>query len=180
MSVKNDLTFSYVKECLFYNPDTGVLTWNHRPREHFKTDALYKIFISKCAGKVAGWVTSFGYINIRINGRAYKAHRLAWLLSNGKWPDNFIDHINGDRADNRLCNLRDVDKFQNAQNIARPSNNTLGFIGVAKVSKGVGYRAQIFFRGESIHLDRFLTIEEAVEAREKAQIELGFHENHGR
>ena len=60
MGMKNDLTFSYVNECLSYNPETGDLTWKHRPKEHFKTDALCKIFISKCAGKVAGWVTCYG------------------------------------------------------------------------------------------------------------------------
>lgn len=180
MYIRDDLTCLYVKECLSFNPETGILTWLHRPREHFKSDKTYKTFISKCAGKVAGWVESYGYINIRINGKAYKAHRLAWLIYHGKWPDDFIDHINGNKSDNRMCNLRDVDKFQNAQNIAKPSSNTLGFIGVAKASKGTGYRAQIFCRGKNIHLGRFPTIEEAVEAREKAQRELGFHENHGR
>lgn len=180
MHIKKDLTCLYARECLSFNPDTGMLTWLHRPREHFKSDKAYKTFISKCVGKIAGWVASDGYINVRINGQAYRAHRLAWLVYHGKWPDNFIDHINGDISDNRICNLRDVDKFKNAQNMGRPSNNTSGFIGVGRASKGDGYRAQIFCRGERIHLGRFRTIEEAIEARKKAQNELGFHDNHGR
>ncbi len=179
MRTNNDLTSDYVRECFSYNEEAGKLSWLHRPRHHFNSDATYKIFISKCADKIAGWVASDGYSNVRINGKAYRSHRIIWLVHYGEWP-KFIDHINGDISDNRLLNLRNVSQLQNSHNSSRPSTNTTGYVGVAKVSKGNGYRAQIMCNGESIHLGRFATIEEAVDARIQAQIRLGFHENHGR
>lgn len=180
MFINNDLTASFARECFSYDPELGILTWLHRPIEHFNNESRHKVFIKRFAGKLAGWVSSDGYSNVRINGKAYRYHRIVWLVHFGKWPDNYIDHINGDISDNRISNLRDVDKYENAHNMRRPSNNSTGMIGVSLAQKGGGYRAQIMAKGQRIYLGRHASLEEAAEARKAAESRYDFHENHGR
>lgn len=101
-----------------YNPDTGEI--------------IYKVSRgSKKAGSVAGYVHKSGYIQIEIKGKAYLAHRLAWLLTYGSWPEKNIDHINNVKTDNRICNLRDVSQAENTKNRSIGSSNTSGFLGVS-------------------------------------------------
>ena len=92
------------RELLEYNPITGTLTWKlHRGGGVRK-------------GDIAGRISNRGYRAIKLQGIQYQAHRLAWLIYYGKFPENQIDHINGDKLDNRLCNIRDVTHRENAQN----------------------------------------------------------------
>jgi len=86
-----------------YEPETGVFRWAVSAR-------------GITAGKIAGSVTSYGYQQIKLGRRAYRAHRLAWFLTHGVWPDGEIDHIDGDPLNNRLSNLRVVDRAGNSQN----------------------------------------------------------------
>ena len=83
-------------------------------------------------GKLAGHINAEGYRVIKIGRQAYLAHRLAWFLSNGVWPDAEIDHINGDKADNRIANLREASRSINSQNkrAAQVNNKSCGLLGV--------------------------------------------------
>lgn len=100
-----------LRAILSYNPETGGLTWVVDRGSNFHRMK---------AGSIAGTVSKRGYIIIKINGQFYKAHRLAWYLAAGVWPDPMldIDHINEAKGDNRLCNLRLVTRSENQKNIA--------------------------------------------------------------
>lgn len=103
-------------------------------------------------------------LRFRIGPRLYSAHRLAWLYMTGSWPTSHIDHINGDRRDNRFCNLREATPAENAQNKSLYSNNTSGYPGVHWDSRAQLWRAQIRVQGRRIHLGRFSTPDEAYRA----------------
>ena len=159
-----ELTQQRLKELLSYDQDTGAFVWRVQ-----RGKAL--------AGLVARTLNSSGHIKIGIDGYEYLAHRLAWLYVYGQMPENEIDHINGIRSDNSINNLRDVPSFVNRRNTARYSNNTTGVTGVSK-AKGK-YRAYIEGYGRRICLGVFLTIEEASEARKKANVDYGYTSRHG-
>jgi hypothetical protein len=96
---RDDVTPAVIAAKLDYCPDTGVFRWRGGPRK----------------GAQAGTVKD-GYIVINIEGVPVKAHRAAWAVTHGKWPEGVVDHINRDRADNRIANLRDVSGLENARN----------------------------------------------------------------
>ncbi len=129
-----------------YNKETGEFTKN---------------------GKKTGSITTHGYIEIMFNKKRYYAHRLAWFLSYGEWP-NIIDHMNGIKTDNRLSNLNSVFHRQNNQNVMYPRiNNKSGFLGVypKKNKKGivVRYVAQIVINNKAVYLGSFKKPQEAHE-----------------
>jgi hypothetical protein len=103
----------YVRRRLQYDPGTGEFIWKPRSGD--------KQWNTKLAGEVAGFMDGGGYRQIRIDGKHYRAARLAWLYVYGEWPQNEIDHINRVRTDNRLVNLRDVTSSENQNN--RSNNN---------------------------------------------------------
>jgi hypothetical protein len=116
----------------------------------------------------------YGYKTTRIAGRSYKIHRLAWLYVHGAWPDGDIDHINGNRSDNRIANLRDVARKVNLENQRRATNNrSTGLLGAYfDRRKKNCYYARISVGDKSIHLGTFQTAEAAHEAYLKAKREL--------
>ena len=127
-----------LKEILKYEPNTGNFIW----------------ISGRANGKVAGSINNYGYIHIRINKKLYKAHRLAWLYVYGSMENCFIDHIDGDKSNNRIENLRLATNIQNQQNQrSLHSNNKSGFIGVSKI--GNKWRAQIRIYGKVVHLGSF-------------------------
>ena len=116
-------------EQLKYDPDTGVITWLVSRR-------------GVSAGSVAGTQDTNGYRKIMLSRRYYGSHRIAWLLSNGEWPNGIIDHIDGNPSNNKISNLRLSNTSLNAANKKRPSTNTSGFKGVSFVkSTGKWYSA---------------------------------------
>ncbi|MGG8661087.1 HNH endonuclease signature motif containing protein [Streptomyces lividans] len=133
-------------------------------------------------GMVAGHVNSSnGYINVRFDGKYYKSHRIVWEMINGDIDDAmFIDHINHNRSDNRIENLRLVTKQWNAMNQSIRFNNKTGVIGVSWVERLSKYVSKIRVNGRDYHLGCFSDIDDAKAARIKAEIEHGFHENHGK
>ena len=136
-----------LRELLDYDAETGVFTWRVSQGRGY-------------AGAVAGTVRQDGYIAIKLDGRLYKAHRLAWLHEHGEFPDDEIDHINGDRSDNRPGNLRVVTRLINAQNRRRSqSNNRAGILGVSRHRNR--WQAQIEVAGKNKHLGCFNTQEAA-------------------
>lgn len=148
----SDLTADRLRALLHYDPTTGIFT----NRVHRGSTAR--------AGNVAGCLsTSDGYLRIRIDGRQYLAHRLAWLHVTGCWPSGEVDHRNGVRTDNRFANLRDATSSVNSQNLraARRDNKTAGLLGVSYMASKGRYRATICVSGKHLHLGLFSSPEEA-------------------
>ena len=121
----------YARQALIYDPMTGIVCWLiDRPMWHFATTKGYKIWKTRCAGKVAGNVRNDGYSITMLDRQGYLTHRLAWLLHTGDWPKQTIDHINGTKNDDRWINMRDISQTKNNQNWPISSRNTTGTIGV--------------------------------------------------
>jgi hypothetical protein len=155
-----------VKELFDYRD--GDLYWKVRPARN--------VDISKPAGSVNSW----GYRQIQFKGKQYYAHRLVWLYVHGKFPNEQIDHINGDKLDNNIENLRDVSCQENKRNVSKYSNNRSGHTGVIWATHADKWVASIRVDGKLKHLGLFNILEDAVEARLQANIEHGYHDNHGR
>ena len=171
--------FDFIKEALSYDKDTGKFTWKSRPKHHFPSEREWKRWNTRHANTEAGSFQITGYIHIGILGKYRKAHRIAWLLSHGEWPQYEIDHINGDRIDNRLENLRDVPKAKNGKNVAKPNCGNTPRVGVRLHCSGK-WQARITVDGCATSLGLYEKIEDAILARETAEKMHGFHENHGR
>jgi hypothetical protein len=123
---------------------------------------------------------SHGYLQGRVNGVLVLAHRAAWALHYGTWPDGQIDHINGQRDDNRLENLRIVSATDNARNAKVRSDSSTGHPGVGWHSRYNKWIARIGIKGRQKTLGYYASLADAVSARRAAEIDLGYHRNHGR
>lgn len=152
-----ELTADYLRSILHYSPETGIFT------RKVSTSNRVKV------GDVAGSQDGHGYLNIRVCSRKYQAHRLAWLYVYGEWPEDQLDHINRNRSDNRIANLREVTNKQNHQNRSKPSNNTSGHPGVSWYKQNSKWVAHIMHNYKLIHLGYFTDVEEAVAARKAAE-----------
>ena len=157
------VTQERLKELLNYNPDTGIFTW-------LVTRNAYGGGVRP--GSIAGDKDSHGYWRIGIDGTRYPLHRLAWLYVRGAMPENHIDHINGDKADNRLCNLRQATRFENLSNRGKNKNNSSGYKGVWFNKKLGKWIAGITHNNKAKHLGVFETPELAYEAYCKKAAEL--------
>ncbi len=169
----------YLRQALDYNPATGKFTWLTRPVEQFASAQAANSCNSRTAGKEAftAFAETHGYVG-RIGGQQYVAHRIAFYMGTGQRPEGEIDHINGDRRDNRLANLRSVSHAINARNRARNRNSKHPAHGV--YHRGSRWVAQIKVDGRPLTIGSFLTCEEAMAARVGAERVLDFHPNHGR
>lgn len=144
LSMKREVTQTLVHELLSYEPETGSFTWNIQRRGKKPADGF------------AGSVNKIsGYRVINIDRTEYKAHRLAWLYMTGKWPVEFIDHKNGDRSDNRWCNLREATHSQNMRNRGVLPTNTSGLKGVVWHKRQKKWCAQSKLNGKNIYLGSF-------------------------
>jgi hypothetical protein len=150
----NMLTQEELKSLVNYDQDTGLFTWiKKKPQGRYKENL--------------GWIESKGYIEICIAQKRLKAHRWAWFYVYGELPEQ-IDHINGVKSDNRLCNLRVVTNKQNHENRGAQKNNTSGFKGVTK--RGDKFIAQIMHNQKQHYLGIFTTAEQASNVyKQKAQ-----------
>ncbi len=164
----------------FIKHENGRYFWLPRPRSMFKSDRLYKIWNTRFAGKeTLNAIGPHGYHAIGIFGKRYQAHRFIWAFHHGEWPEGQIDHINHNRADNRIENLRVVSHAENQRNRPLQSNNLSGFAGVYYHKPNGKWRALIKHAGTSYALGIFDEISDAVKAREAAKLKFGFHPNHG-
>lgn len=163
-----------------YNPDTGSMIW--RAKDESAPDAAR--WNSRYAGKECGTLDDKGYRRIlfRFNGSPFRirAHRLAWFISYGSLPLAEVDHINQNKADNRLTNLRDVPKAINQRNGTRKGNNTSGVAGVSWHKQRGKWCAQASVDGKHYHLGLFEEITAAETAARKFRAGHGFTETHGR
>lgn len=151
------VTQERLKELLNYDLETGVFTWRV-DRNHLAK-----------SGSVAGSINSCGYKNIWIDGKQYKASRLAWLYVYGVFPSNFLDHIDRDRKNDRISNLRIASRIENGQNLSIKKSNKSGFVGVSWHKRTSKWTSQIMIDGKKIYLGIFDTTEEAAAARTKAK-----------
>jgi hypothetical protein len=154
------ITQERLKEVAHYNPETGIFTRLKRTGNNNGCNV----------GKEMGHIDK-GYKYVAIDFRRYPLHRLAWLYMTGDHPQGVVDHINGNKIDNRFCNLRDVPAKVNSQNYHAPQkNNKSGFLGVHYVSRPKvnnpynPWRAAITENGKRMHLGYFATPELAHEA----------------
>jgi hypothetical protein len=168
-----------VRRLFEYRPESGELVWRERPEEDFSSLHRSRIWNVRYAGKVAGYLTALGYREASVFGRYYKVHRIVWLYVNGEWPPSFIDHINHDRSDNRIENLRVASKAENGRNQTLRSSNTSGFMGVGWHKSSGKWRARIFANGRDTSLGTYHSFDEAKAARLAAMELYGFHDNHG-
>lgn len=153
MGAADKLTASAVRDALGYDHETGVLTWR-------VTRGKAK------AGSPAGCIGSNGYTVVTVNGIRAQGHRLAWLHHYGEWPKKWLDHINGNPADNRIANLREADPHVNSQNFRRAMSNRSksGLLGVCTQKGSRFFAARICVRGKSMHLGTYETAQQAHEA----------------
>lgn len=154
-----ELTAEYLRSILNYDPETGIFTRKVRTSSRAKAGA----------GDVAGCSNGDGYLRLWLQSRLYLAHRLAWLHTYGVWPKDQIDHINRNRSDNRIANLREVSNKQNQQNKSKSSNNTSGHPGVSWKKQNSKWQAHIRHNQKLIHLGLFKSLEEALSARKAAE-----------
>lgn len=150
-----------------YNPLTGTLTW--RRRVHSRA----------AQGDECGHVNSHGYRCLRIEGRRYLSHRVAWCITHGMWPDALIDHINGNPLDNRLENLRCADDSENVWNSKRSKANLSGVKGVGWNRKAGQWLARVTKRRRLVFWGYFSDLNEAKAAVEAARKQAhGEHSRH--
>ena len=139
------LTIERLKYLLTYDADTGL-------------------FYNRFGKKMGTLNKRHNYVYVGVDYKLYRAHRLAWFYTHGKWPEGDIDHINGVRDDNRLANLRDVTRSFNLLNRSGKKNNSTGHKGINKNKYG-SYHTYISINNKRINLGFFSTLEEAIAAR---------------
>ena len=153
------LTQAELQSQLHYNPESGIFT-------RLITKNKLKI------GSVAGTLHHSGYIHIKINNKHYSAHRLAWLYVYGYFPKKQIDHINGNKSDNKICNLREATVFENNYNSKMRADNTSGAKGVFWNKQQQKWRVQIRVDGKSCYFGSFHSFFEAKQLAESLRKEL--------
>lgn len=175
MAVSNLPDVELLHSTLAYNPKTGVLTWKVRPDYPQKWNTRY-------AGKEAGstFTTQSGktYRKVKINGKDYYAHRIAWVLMGKKLkPGKDIDHRDGDGLNNRKKNLRKASRHKNMCNTKLRNDSTTGHVGVN--IHGNGFVARGWYNKKAHYIGFFTSLKKAVKARQKWQNERKFTERHG-
>lgn len=155
------MTREELMESLSYDPNTGVFRWKNTTCKKLKP------------GDVAGAIDrTKGYRRIGIRGEKHGAHRLAWLYVHGHWPSEHIDHIDGNRDNNAIANLREATNGENLRNRGPQRDNTSGFKGVTWDRERGKWTAQINLRGKHHHLGRFDNKKDAARAYDLAAARL--------
>lgn len=177
------ISVTKVRKELTYNPETGLFVRNERspcdftPNGQLSSESLCKSYNTRYANKPAITAKNRGgYLIGRVCGRNVFAHRIAWAYMTGAWPEEDIDHINGDRSDNRFENLREVSRTENLKNRGLCKRNKSGEIGIYWGADRGKWRVELM----NIKIGSFDTKEEAIKARDEAKENLGFHPNHGK
>lgn len=146
------LTQDYLKSIFSYDPEIGIFRWEIKPARNVEI------------GDIAGSKNKHGYILIKIKKKHYYAHRLAWLYVHGIFPENKIDHIDRDKANNKIQNLREVTAQQNAFNRNSNKNSTSKYIGVHWCSRNKRYVSKITCNGKIKCLGYFINETDAYSA----------------
>jgi hypothetical protein len=170
---KQRITQTVLKELLDYCPETGQFFWKYRQRHWFKSDRSFHSWNAQWPGRAALACTdTHGYLHGKILNEMHLAHRVAWFFVHGTSPE-VIDHLNRDRRDNRISNLRGGSVLDNARNKSLSENNTTGHVGIYEND----FSFVVMIQGR--YLGSFDSYEQAAAVRQAAQIERGFAPNHG-
>tara|TARA_R110002094_G_scaffold157781_2_gene144049 strand:+ start:17418 stop:17915 length:498 start_codon:yes stop_codon:yes gene_type:complete len=161
-----EITQEYLLSILSYNPITGEVTWENPTSHRLKR------------GDRAGCVNGNGYRIITFQRNPFLEHRLIWLMLYGEWPEQ-IDHINQDKTDNRLSNLRNASSLENHRNLSISKRNTSGFTGVSWSKTYQHWVASISLNKKSVCLGCYTNKVDAINCRKEANEKYGFHPNHG-
>lgn len=176
----NPISIDDLRTMVRLDVETGRLYWLQRDRRFFPDDRACNSWNAQNPGKEAFAINSNGYRQGSLFGKKVYAHVIVFAIHHGRWPSGAIDHISGDRLDNRPENLRDVSHIENMRNQPISRASTTGHTGVHFSAKRSRYEAHITISGKTKHLGRYRTISEALAARKLAEREYGFHANHGR
>lgn len=155
-------------QILNYDKDSGVFSWRNPNSNRVKKDDS------------PGSIDWKGYLIITIDSRRYRAHRLAWVYTYGEMPKYQIDHINQDKLDNRISNLREVTNLENHKNMPARKDNKSGYTGVHFDRVKNRWVSFIYDNKKRVHLGTFKNKLDAIDKRKCAEVEYGYHENHGR
>lgn len=162
----------YLHECFDCYAEAGVLVWKKRPLAHFSHLRQCNAANTRLAGKQVGNLTTFGYLEVQLGGKdadiKIRVHRIIWAMHTGAWPIEFIDHINRDKVDNCIANLREANRSQNAANQEAARHNKVGLKGVSR--HHARFRAQIQTPSGVLYLGVFDTPELAHQAYSAAAI----------
>jgi len=184
-----------LRQLLRYEPETGKLFWRYcsvylfEPSKFHSAKRVCQMWNAKYAGKQAITASDRRYLIGKVRGRMLKAHRIAWAIFYGNWPEGQIDHINGNTVDNRIQNLRDVSSCENSRNrsrktlsrySARRRKQDAECFGVSWDDRKSRWSARIGHANGEIYLGMYRTKFEAIAARKAAERVLGYHRNHGR
>ena len=177
----DDVTAAVARELLDYDASAGTLRWRPRACKWFANPKTAYWWNSRYAETPAFTTQGdSGYLIGALFNRKYRAHRIAWLHYYGEWPVEHVDHINHDRTDNRIDNLRSATRTDNNRNMSRSKANTSGVTGVNWHKAAKNWQARIYVEGECVVLGYFNDIVEAASARKHAEIKYGYHANHGK
>jgi len=158
------VTLPLFREKFTYDPESGIVLWKKRYSNAISPD-------------LSLGMNSKGYRNACVGGRNYAGHHIAWALHHGRMPCGQIDHINHDRSDNRIVNLREVTPAQNQRNSSMDRRNTSGVTGVRWRGDRKAWEATIRVSNKPIYLGRHASLDAI---RCAAERKYGFHANHGR
>ena len=157
------MDISQIMENFKYDPDTGVVERKSRGK-YVRLKA----------------VNAGGYVHVHFGNMYLYAHRIAWAIHTGNVDFGVIDHINGDKTNNKISNLRCVTETDSQQNRPKQKNNKSGCVGICWDKRHNKWRVQIGINGTNTRVGEFGDLFSAVSARRSAELRIGFHENHGR
>ena len=182
MKPKDNVPAELLRTRLDYDPQTGVLTHKERSIGDAASPRQAKSWNTRFAGAEAFTATNFaGYKVGCVRGDRLMAHRVAWAIYHGRWPQGQIDHINGDPSDNRIENLREVSQAINCRNKRLRKDNASGIAGVHWLARINRWQVSIpNGSGGNVYVGVFKTLEEAASARENAVQDMGYGPLHGR
>lgn len=165
----SNITQERLKELVYYNSETGIFTRIKRTSNSTKV------------GDIAGSINKCnGYSEFHLDSKKYSAHRLVWLYVYGRFPSHQIDHIDHNRSNNRLSNLREVTQSENNKNLSLRKLNKNGCTGIYWCNTYKKWHARINVDGKSIHIGYFANKDEAISSRKLANKKYFFHDNHGK
>jgi len=157
--------------------DNGVFYWRPRTIDMFSTERAFKGWTTRFEGKPVGMRRHIGYATLKVDDVGLYAHRVVWAMEYGEWPAGFIDHIDGDRGNNDLSNLRDVPRVLNQRNMSRCAGHT-GTPGVYWYPERRKWRAHLTVIGAPSRSATFDSYEDAAAARRLWMSEHGFTDRH--